>query len=234
MKVAVSDWFTTASANTNCDGTNIGENCPAGNVNDAIRKVMAAVRSLFSDFWIGVFGATDQATARAALGAAQGTNATNSIAAVTPATDTFPYFTGASTAATTALTAFARTLLDDADANAFMATLGFSAGSNANGYWAKRPDGTGGSILECYGTKATGGVTPEGQLVVNLPSAFADTNYVFVPLGFNGLSIDNLDASIQGVSKATGSVTIYIQWTGTPGTSSNFTSIDFLAIGKAP
>lgn len=46
------------------------------------------------------------------------------IKAVTPSADTFAYFTGATTAASTGLTAFARTLLDDADATTARTTLG--------------------------------------------------------------------------------------------------------------
>lgn len=45
----------------------------------------------------------------------------------TPAADRFIYFTGSAASALATLTAFARTLLDDADAAAFLTTLGFSA-----------------------------------------------------------------------------------------------------------
>lgn len=42
--MSVSDWSATADENTTIDGINIAEHCPAKNINDAIRSVMASVK----------------------------------------------------------------------------------------------------------------------------------------------------------------------------------------------
>lgn len=42
------DWSSTASSNTSVDGTNINENCSPAGINNAIRSVMAIVRSSFA------------------------------------------------------------------------------------------------------------------------------------------------------------------------------------------
>lgn len=43
--MAVSDWSATADENTTVDGINIAEHCPAKNINNAIRSVMAALKT---------------------------------------------------------------------------------------------------------------------------------------------------------------------------------------------
>lgn len=77
------DWSSTAGSNTTVDGINIAEGCPAANVNNGMRSIMALVRQSFAsglqNFLAGSAalpvanggtGGTTAAAARTALGAA--------------------------------------------------------------------------------------------------------------------------------------------------------------------
>lgn len=45
--MSVADWSTNPASNTSIDGVNIAEGCPAANMNDSVRRVMASVRVMY-------------------------------------------------------------------------------------------------------------------------------------------------------------------------------------------
>ncbi|WP_208851949.1 hypothetical protein [Brucella pseudintermedia] len=89
----------------------------------------------------------------------------------TAAADQLPYLTGANGAGLTALTSFARTILDDATGAAVWATLGSSGSWSENGY-RRLPDGT----MIQWGRRYN--VT--GDFDVTLPIAFPSAHYISV------------------------------------------------------
>jgi hypothetical protein len=82
----------------------------------ALTDLSAFVRTLLDD--------ADAATALATLGAQPSDTELTALAGLVSAANKLPYFTGAGSAALTDLSAFIRTLLDDADATTALATLG--------------------------------------------------------------------------------------------------------------
>ena len=111
----VGDYSTTPGSNTSISGINIAENCPPANVNNAIRQLMADLKTLYDSLNVGVSYQPLDATLTA-------------LAGVTVAADKLVYATGADAFSTTDLSAFARTILDDANAAAVRTTIGAVAG----------------------------------------------------------------------------------------------------------
>jgi len=128
----------------------------------------------------------------------------------TAATDRMPYFTGENGAGLTALTSFARTILDDASGAAMWATMGANEARFANGY-VKLPAG----------------------LIIQWGNATLNASGVWVPYptGFPNVAFRTI------VGCANGSVLTNCGW-GTPadkngftGFSSSLAGIHYIAVG---
>ena len=189
--MSVSSYSTTASSNTTISGTNIAENCPAGNLNNAIRQMMADIRTELTDAVLTLTAKATVAEIRTALDALEATAALEVIGALTPAADRVPYYTGASSASLATLTSFARTLLDDADAATARATLGgmgVTASSIANPGYVKISVPSGGTLILQWGT--TTALANTGSQSVTYPTAFSSFS---IPVVTGGLNQTNYD-----------------------------------------
>lgn len=80
-KNSVSDWDATASNNLDVGGVNIGEGCPAANINNALREIMAQVKTFYGDAALDAdIGTTIQAYDAALASIASGTADLSSLA----------------------------------------------------------------------------------------------------------------------------------------------------------
>ncbi|MCD4512470.1 pyocin knob domain-containing protein [Brucella pseudogrignonensis] len=95
---------------------------------------------------------------------------------LTGAANALPYFTGAGSAATTTLSPFARTVIDDASGAAMFATMGATQSLGGGSGYSKDPNGS----LCQWGTAI---VTPtaSGFGSIPFPIAFSNTNFIVTP-----------------------------------------------------
>ena len=133
--MAFSDWSPTASENALALGINIGENCPAANVNNAMREQMAQLRSAINPVLDPFLASSSLSSARSALGVSGGSTSSNNFGNLTNQANKVPYMTGGEAWATTDLTSFARTLIaagDAAAARTILGALGVSLSGSAS------------------------------------------------------------------------------------------------------
>ncbi len=164
----------------------------------------------------GGTGATTAAGARTNLGLAIGTDVQAydaelaALASTTSSANALPYFTGSGSATTTTLSAYGRSLIDDADAATARSTLGVVIGTDVQGY-----DGDLAAIAALTGT--SGLYVKTAANTAALRTLTAGNSGITISNGDGAAGNPTISAAVTSVQGNTGAVIVSVPVTSVQG-----------------